>query len=81
MTPRILPYLYSWQCWRRGRGCHGRGKFCRCPWGVTVKKDLIAGKYDLTQVRRLSFAMENFHQINNGGYACKLDAMGRTEIK
>ena len=29
-----------------------------------VKKDLIAGKYDLTQVCRLNFAMENFHQIN-----------------
>ena len=45
-----------------------------------VKKDLIAGKYDLTQVRRLNFAMENFHQINNGGL-CKLDAVGRTERK
>ena len=45
-----------------------------------VKKDLIAGKYDLTQVRRLNFAMENFHQINNGGL-CKLDAVRRTERK
>ena len=45
-----------------------------------VKKDLISGKYDLTQIRRLNFAMENFHQINNGGL-CKLDAVGRTERK
>ena len=45
-----------------------------------VKKNLMAGKYDLTQVRRLNIALENFHQINNGGI-CKLDTVGKLERK
>ena len=45
-----------------------------------VKKNLRAGKYDLTQVRRLYIALENFHQINNGGI-CKFDAVGKLERK
>ena len=45
-----------------------------------VKKNLMAGRYDLTQVRRLNIALENFHQINNGGI-CKLDAVGKLERK
>ena len=45
-----------------------------------VKKSLIAGKYDLTQVRRLNIALEHFRQINNGGI-CKLDAVGKLERK
>ena len=45
-----------------------------------IKKNLIAGKYDLTQVRRLNFALEHFHQINNGGL-CKLDTVRKLERK
>ena len=45
-----------------------------------IKKNLIAGKYDLTQVRRLNFALEHFHQINNGGL-CKLDTVRKLESK
>ena len=45
-----------------------------------MKKNLTAGKYDLTQVRRLNFALEHFYQINNGGL-CKLDALRKLERK
>ena len=45
-----------------------------------IKKSLIAGKYDMTQVRRLNFALEHFHQINNGGL-CKLDTVRKLERK
>ena len=35
MTPKILPYLYSWQCRRPGRGCHGHGKFLQTVLGAS----------------------------------------------
>ena len=32
----------------------------------TVKKNILAGKYDLTRVRRVPLAFERFHQVKTG---------------
>ena len=41
-----------------------------------VKKNLVAGKYDLTKVKRVPFAQEYFNQFKNGGFY-KLQSLER----
>ena len=41
-----------------------------------VKKNLVAGKYDLTNVKRVPFAQEYFNQFKNGGFY-KLQSLER----
>ena len=45
-----------------------------------VKKNFKDGKYELTRVRKLSFAFEHFNQIKNGGLY-KLGSLEKTQRK